>query len=321
MNSSPYKIILIGSGQLGSRYLQGLVTIKFSLDIYVIDPSKSSLHIAKTRWMEIVLKSSPQNIIFSQDLTVIPKQVDLCIVTTTADVRLCVIEQVISICQVRYWVLEKVLAQSVEQIDRLTVLLSNAQGTWINTSRRLFSWHQKIAKYLPKGKVWEIVGKGRSWGMACNSIHFIDLISWWIDEKLVFIDNKSLERWFPSKRKGFWEVNGSLNLVYSRGSVLTLISNHKLELPFSMSLKSQGREWNLIESEGTFITKGEPPILGSIEFQSEITEPLVKKILLNGKCCLPTLKDSSNMHRILIKALLNHWNEFQQVNDKILPIT
>ena len=79
--------------------------------------------------------------------------------------------------------------------------------------------------------------------------------------------------------------------------------------------------WILKESEGTFTRKGEPSILGSVEYQSKITGPLVEKILMYGKCNLPTINDSANMHRILIDALLNHWNDFHQVNDKILPIT
>ena len=46
-------VLIVGAGQLGSRYLQSLKKVKSSLNIYVVDINQNSLNIAKDRWDEI----------------------------------------------------------------------------------------------------------------------------------------------------------------------------------------------------------------------------------------------------------------------------
>ena len=48
-----YRVAIIGAGQLGSRYLQGMVHCKLPLHIMVIDPSNESLVRAQDRWNEV----------------------------------------------------------------------------------------------------------------------------------------------------------------------------------------------------------------------------------------------------------------------------
>ena len=139
-----FSILLIGAGQLGSRYLQGLATCETLLEIFVIDPNEKSLESAQLRWEEEASGNILHTVLFSQTLEKISSDIDLCLVTTTADVRLSVVEQVLSRCRVWYWVLEKVLAQFVGHINRLEQLLLNAEGAWVNTPRRSNSWHQQI---------------------------------------------------------------------------------------------------------------------------------------------------------------------------------
>ena len=85
------------------------------------------------------LKNSQHTVNFYKNLAKITNEIDLCILTTTSDIRLSVVERVLSGSGVRYWVLEKVLDQSLEQINRSEKLLSNADGVWINTPRRAYS--------------------------------------------------------------------------------------------------------------------------------------------------------------------------------------
>ena len=196
--------------------MQGLATCQIPLKITVVDPSKESLKRAIARWDEVVCENSLHSIHFSITLEKLHRQVDLCLVTTTADMRVSVVEQILSTNRVQYWVLEKVLAQSEDQINRLEQLLLSTEGAWVNTPRRAYSWHQQIHKQLPTSQVWQVVGAGGGWGMACNSIHFIDLIAWWTEEELVSVDTTGLENWFPSKRNSFGRYMGSLKYFILR---------------------------------------------------------------------------------------------------------
>jgi hypothetical protein len=321
IDSNIYFIVaLIGAGQLGSRYLQGLATCEVPLEIFVVDPNEKSLKTAQLRWEEVANGNALHRVHFSQALEGLPAEVDLSLVTTTADVRLQVVEQVQSQCKVRYWILEKVLAQSEDQINRLEQLLLNAEGVWVNTPRRAYSWHQQIYEQLPRGRAWQVTGSGGAWGMACNSIHFIDLVAWWTGEELGSVDTSGLEKWFPSKRSGFWEVSGKLKMVYSRGSQLELSADES-NTPFSLNLHNKHGRWQLDESVGSFTNSNGFSLLGKVEFQSELTGPLVDQILKTGQCSLPALAESAKMHRPLITALLDHWNASHQSNDTFLPIT
>ena len=319
VDSNIYFIIaLIGTGQLGSRYLQGLATCVIPLEIFVFDPNEKSLKTVQTRWKEVDNGNSLHRVHFSKTLEGLPAEVDLCLVTTTADVRLQVVEQVQSQCKVRYWVLEKVLAQSVSQIDRLEQLLTDAEGTWVNLPMRSMKWHGQIRQYLT-APLEAIYGSGM-WGLACNAIHYLDLLAWWSGESLVSLDSRELRDWFPSKRNGFWEVNGTLKAHFTGGSRLVLVAGEDATTLLNISLNGKNH-WCLDENSGSFVGPNNFCLSGEFELQSQLTGPLVQNILKYGNCSLPTLKEPAKMHRLLIDSLLNHWNASQQLNDTVLPIT
>ena len=90
---------------------------------------------------------------------------------------------------------------------------------------------------------------------------------------------------------------------------------------FSITLQNAQESWRLEESVGSFTNSSGFSLPGKVEFQSEMTGPLVDQILKTGQCALPTLPASANLHRSLITALLDHWNASHQSNDTLLPIT
>jgi hypothetical protein len=62
-------------------------------------------------------------------------------------------------------------------------------------------------------------------------------------------------------------------------------------------------------------------ILGRIEYQSERTVGLVDGILAAGKCDLPTVDESIDLHRPLLDALIAHWNAVTGEDVDWVPIT
>ena len=89
-------ILLVGAGQLGSRYLQGLSTVKLDLFITVVDPSDLSLNKAKKRWFEAEGDESQHTIrwckVLPQDLVLI----DLAIISTSARGRADLVKKISS---------------------------------------------------------------------------------------------------------------------------------------------------------------------------------------------------------------------------------
>ena len=162
--------------------------------------------------------------------------------------------------------------------------------------------------------------KGGNWGLACNSIHFLDLFSWMSGDKIEGINTDNLENnWFESKRKGFWEVNGSLEIIFSNGSTSYIQSSNtkdKVEIEIS-----NGLVWNICEEDGVAKRNDSFTLNGNMEYQSNMTTSIVDSVIENRKCNLPSLTESSHIHKIFLKAMLDHWKE--KVNSKavILPIT
>ena len=178
MPTSP-EIVLVGAGQLGSRYLQGLVAVDIPLSINVVDPSFASLTVARERLSQ-VSQASEHAVQFSTNYNYVPEKIDLALIVTPAHCRARVVADLASQCHVKTWILEKVLAQSSDQLDQINQVFTSNCQVWVNTPRRLMAWHrQSVLSLCLLGQ--PIAGVCRRWalGLACNAIHFIDLVSWW----------------------------------------------------------------------------------------------------------------------------------------------
>jgi predicted dehydrogenase len=315
------RILLIGAGQLGSRYLQGLVAWEDSMAITVVDPSEVSLGVAKER-LALVQPAAAHTVQFSTFLEAAPQALDLALVVTPAHCRARVVEEIAGRHQVKAWILEKVLAQSCEQLDRIEQALANNNRVWVNTPRRLISWHQAIrAQLLPDGPVpLQVRVGGGFWGLACNAIHFIDLVAWWTHAQVQSLCADGLDGWVESKRAGFQEVFGLLLVHYGDGSVLELSCLPDAQ-PAVITVETPQGSWHLEEAAGVATGPAGQQLQGQLSFQSALTAPLVAQILHDGHCALPTLAESAAQHRPLLQALLEHWNRSQGRHDCSVPIT
>ena len=317
---SHVRIYLIGAGQLGSRYLQGLAGIKRHLSITVVDPSNQSLGIAKERLAEV--ESSSHSIRFLNSIADGEDPVDLCVVTTPAHCRAKVVSTISDQHEVNAWILEKVLAQSSQQVDQIERSLAGHPRVWVNTPRRLMAWHQKIkAQLLASGPVsLRVRMSGGTWGLACNAIHFIDLVSWWTGATVNGVDGRALGDWQPSKRSGFQEVFGYLMVNFCDGTSLELSCNQS-DNPPQIEVETPQGIWLIEETGGKAFGPSGQVITGQLSFQSALTAPLVEQILTFGRCELPSLADSAAQHRPFLDALLQHCNQSHSRQVLAVPIT
>ena len=315
-------ILLVGAGQLGSRYLQGLSTVKIDLSITVVDPSDLSLNKAKKRGFEAGGDVSPHTIrwckVLPQDLLLI----DLAIITTSAGGRADLVKKISNTVSVSYWMLEKVLAQSKKELDIINVATIDSKGSWVNMVRREINWHQQLKLNFFKQGPLKVKKTGGLWGLACNTIHFIDLISWWTGESLISVNTDRLDHaWIKSKRVGYFEVMGELLVKFSRGTELTLQSQ-PIETRDILYVEIPNKDiWTIDELNCTAFKSKKNVFRGEFKLQSELTGPIITKILTNGNCELTTLKESLEQHKIFLEAMLSHWNFSNKFNDKIVPIT
>lgn len=315
-------IILIGAGEIGSRYLQGLALSKQRLNIDVIDTSEESLTRARDRWNEMSQELiSKHEISYSSSLTKFNSTYDLAIIATGARGRAKLIEDCSKNMSIRYWIIEKTLAQSLEELELIQNSVKDSDGAWVNTARRTNTWHKKIRETMNLESPLTININGGDWGLACNAVHFLDLSSWWTGSEIAEIHvNKLSKEWHMSKREGFFDIYGRIICLFKDGSILNLSSKNSNE-GLTIECKSGNKTWIINETEGSAYSSDGQVIEGRMELQSESTAPLVSSILSHGVCGLPNLKDSIKIHKPYIDSMLSHWNANKKEKSKCVPLT
>jgi hypothetical protein len=315
------KIVIVGAGNLGSRYLQGLSKVLIPLEIYVVDVSNESLFSARKLWEQVYLQENRHTIKFIRKLNNSIKYFDLAIIATSADVRSDIIKNLSLNFFIKYWIIEKVLAQSIDQIIEIQQSLPASKNVWINNNRRIMSWYNHIKFNLLNDQILSMKVEGGQWGMACNAVHYLDLLAWLGDCELSFVETNFLSGvWQNSKRAGFWEVFGTLVANYSNNISAKLIC-HEHYLATLIKINTVNYEWLIDESTGIAKRSDGLEINGKIPYQSEITASLVESILLHGFCGLPSLDESAKLHIPFLQSLLLHWNQNMQETKTYVPIT
>jgi hypothetical protein len=317
----PYSIIIIGGGQLGSRYLQGLVKFLSPLNIFVIDPSEKSIELCNERWVEVGGRQSIHQLQLLNSLTTLPKEIDIAIIATSSDVRIDLSYKLTLSSKVRFWIFEKVLAISLLDLNRILEITKKSEFAWVNTPRRMMLWHQKLVKLIVPQAPNKIYISGGNWGLACNSIHFIDFANLIFNESIASVNTDDLDRhWFESKREGFFEVNGRLVVEFKNNKIL-IMECFKSNEPIKIIIETSKGCWGINENTGHATDPNGKHFYGILELQSDMTSRLVESILHKGICDLPSLANSVDLHSPYLEALLKHWNHVNNSEDNLLRIT
>ncbi|MBX7059482.1 MAG: hypothetical protein K1X75_15575 [Leptospirales bacterium] len=313
-------LLIAGAGQLGSRYLQGLVTAPASIHCTVLDPSEEALRQAKIRWQEAGGDKTAHKIVYTTQAKNAPKIVDLAVVATTANVRANTVVQIANRTTVRYWVLEKVLAQRPSDLDILHQATNGGQRTWVNTPMLSWTLYKNLRFEIPQDRTlhWRYEDVR---GLACNAIHYLDLASRWHEASLESMSTDELiGQWSPSTRTGFYDVYGSLHFNFSNGSSL-LVSSKEHDRQFRCSLSYENLVWKIHESDGIAECSDGRIVRGRCELQSELTTPLIMSLLERDACLLPTLDQSIKQHVAYLSALLVHYRATMDASADFVPIT
>lgn len=304
------QIAVLGVGQLGSRYVQGLLSGTEPLDIWLQDPAITSKADFDS-WLGIYdLEIGVHSVNFTTNQQESPGHFDLVISATTADVRYQSLDTFLDGKTFDYLILEKLLTTGLEDLGGLNALTQRAKGCWVNHPRRLWPFYQQLRNKLSDTGPLQITVDGTDWNLASNSSHFCDLARWLTGEELVSLDSSTIDvDWLDSKRSGFVEFTGALKYQYSQGSELVLESRRMVAdepvSPIKISIRASLGNVRVDEEAGT--ARGsmlEEELKGKILYQSELTSGLVCEILEKGRCRLPTFHDVRNDHAMYLKELL-----------------
>lgn len=312
-----HDILLAGAGQLGSRYLQGMAKYDAPLSIWVLDPSRDSLSRAGQRWDEVAGPDTIHAVRYVEQITDLPRTFSLAVLSTTADVRPELAVAISAHARIENWVCEKVLAQNSAGLRAIEGCVANRRA-WVNTPMYMWPLYRRLRDRFDNQPVIAHFQGFR--GLACNAIHYIDLVARWNDADIIRIDTSGLQaQWHPAKRDGFHEIEGRLDVDFSDGSRLTLTSGNGGE-EYQVVLQCDGQKWHVSEAKGCAVSAAGQRIEGGTGFQSSLTAPMMAEIFEHGTCALPTLEQSIRQHEPYLQALLAHWHASGN-SGNLLPIT
>lgn len=312
------RIAVVGCGNIGSRYLQGLKKVNVPLAIEAVDINPAALALGQQRWGEVEVNESSHTIQFHGSVKELSGRYAIVIVATSASIRPAVVTELCNTIEGDYYILEKLLAQSVGGLDILSSQLAGVRGVWVNTPMRSWSLYRNIRKYLKLDEPLEFCFKGFS-NLICNSVHYVDLVSGWTNSRIESVSTDELGTdWYETKRQGFYDISGALTITFSNGSRLRLES-YEAERGLVGSIRGKSCEWSIREKEGLAVNNDGLEVTGACEMQSELTTSCVHEILNSGSCGLPTLVESINQHGPLLSSLQRHWDQSQA--PILLPVT
>lgn len=322
-----HNILIIGVGQLGSRHLQGALLSENELRITVVDPLEESLDIAKERANQVKIGNANTCVIYKQDISG-NESIDVCIIATAAQVRAKVTQQLLQSNKVKHIIFEKVLFQKLLEYKEIKSLLKHTETTgWVNCPRRLYPTYIALKQRLNISKPVKMHIHGHAWGMACNSVHFIDLFAFLIGSSSIKLETSSLDpELLPSKRKGFFEATGKLIFVAGplREHELIIECGSDTIPEIIVSLENCDTKYTINEIEGIWSRidgnekeQCEYPAI----FQSQLTSDYVDELLRSNECGLTPFSESCELHIPYISTLLMHMSTSLDKKLEACPIT
>lgn len=319
-----HNIAIIGIGNLGLRHFQAILNCEQNMNIYIVDTVNESLERASAMLEE----KHTHKVHKLNNVSELPNELEVVIIATSSNVRAKLTKKLLSGDRtVKYLVLEKVLFQTEKDYKEIGDLLKEkGVKTWVNCPRRMYDGYKTLKQKLENDNINNVVITGGNWGLGCNSIHMIDMISYLVGE-LDSIDIKTdmLDpEIISSKRDGFVEFTGTLCGNINNETSFAITSNADTNEPIRIYI-SCGKNNILIKENKNcvdIINKDnfEQIELG-VKFQSQMSNVFVEQLINTGECDLPTFETSSKLHLAIINGFLTYMQKQGEARDGVCKIT
>lgn len=312
-----FNIVIIGVGALGKRHLSSILESKLEMQIYCVDINEHALDEFENK----------DRVHLYNKISDIPcTQIDFALLAMSASGRREMYEELVEHAIVKNIVFEKVLFQTVEDYYWVKHDLEKRKiNAWVNCARRQMDSYQDLRKNLEDAEYMEIHITGGEWGMACNSIHMLDIIAFLSQDNKLKINKMNLENEIKdSKRVGYKEVNGIIEGSGVRLKEFSISSVPNVSFPIEISIVTDKARYCIIESQNKIIEKrhGSQEIVSDFKmpYQSQMTQYVMEDILESGTCRLTEYTESMKLHLEIIEPMIEFFEEKGMEEGKC-PIT
>jgi hypothetical protein len=214
--------LICGLGNIGYRHAQSIVNNIHVKRIYIYDKDIISYDkfLSKFNTFQkkkfFILKK-----LYKKDLNFY-----LVIIATNSTGRYNILDQISKSFRVEHVLLEKFLEDKIKNLKLLKKKFYNKK-IFVNYTWRYFPASKIIKKNIKKNNDFLIRFEGKSWNMASNALHIVDMIKYILNANVNNIELKKNTKLINSKRKGFKEVLGTIVFNLSNKIKISLNSFDK----------------------------------------------------------------------------------------------
>jgi len=322
------RIILVGCGNIGSRHLQAIAKLSYEIKVDIVEPNEDAQNLAKSRLDEISFNKKDHKFFWHKSINELTDTGDITIVTTHSVGRTDLILKLLEKGNKRF-LIEKMVCQSVNEYNHLLEQMQKYEAKgWVNTNYRYFKGYQNIKNILNNQNIINLsVFTNSKNGMATNSIHFLDLFSWFVGDSKIKLNGELLSNEILENKRGkdFVEFSGIVSGSTKNGNFFSMTFKPEIDKSVIVNISS-GNQTHLIvdETNGKITPYGKteiPDLKFEFEFVSDTTTRVVDDIFTNDSCLLPSLVELFQIHSEVFRVFNTHLNKFSNNDIEICPIT
>jgi predicted dehydrogenase len=323
----PWNIAIVGAGGLGRRHMEALSHSPNDLRIHVVDPGEASLKLAREHAAKVF--KDTEHLSFHAVPRDLPRELDLAVIATNADVRRSAFEDLLAVAKPRYIVFEKVLFQRVADYQAVAERLA-AEGiaAWVNCPRRMWPYYIKLREELAAAPTLSMYAMtSPETGLGSNAIHMIDLLAFLARESDITVDASRVKLYpGPTKRAGI-ELTGTLVATTKKGAVLVYTSQPSGNNPLKIDIEAPDQRY-VIEESAEMLHRADKA--GGWKWQSEkadavyqsrLTNIVADQLIASGTCDLTPYAESMTLHLPMIRAMSERLKSLGQPNAGEVKIT
>jgi len=305
------QVALIGCGNIGFRHLQALTGMAEPCDITVIEPSAQA-HPRIEALIAANPTDGPHRVRLADSVSALGAdtgaRVDLAVIATDARHRMDAWKALQAQAPVGAVIFEKILFQSVAEIDAAARDLARG-GTegYVNCGRRGFPDYQALsARFGGAGVPVGLAVDGSQFSLASNAVHFLDLAELLNRAPLTGVDLSDLTPGAEeSKRPGYMEIFGTLRATLANGARVAITCRNEGQMSVGLRLTGHDGSDIAVDEIAATQTEGGQTRPFGMRFVSGMSE-LYETILRGQGSALTDYAASARQHRLFLTALRAH---------------
>ncbi len=322
------KIIIIGCGELGSRFLQAAAQVENVSLIDIVEPYEKARETARQRLELVLLPGSVLQVNWLKGISEVRNTYDLCIIATQADGREYVFEQIVQL-GIKNVLMEKIVCQSERlYLKMLHITEKNQMNVWVNCKTRIYPIWAYVKTKINEGEKVLYHSIGGNHGLCTNGLHSLDLFVFLSNsEKLVEAGSQIDSQVHLTKRKKY-DLSGSFSCRGANNSSCIIDYSKYSQSSVLEIVKTENYRWVIDHAtrqayEGSLNNKWvmEPILFEGDLSVSAMSKGFISDILAYNNCGLPNIRQTYPAHKYLFQVSLPIFNNFLKKDDDICPCT